>query len=130
MIGSAAMALHGAAVDVGDVDLLMSRTDAAWLLAAQGVEPARGSAHERFRSEVFGRVRLGGYTVEVFGGFHVHDGAGWRELVPESRVARTIGESIVFVPSSAELIGMCRLFGRPKDWERERLLRALINPLP
>lgn len=126
MIGSAAMALHGAGpIEVGDIDLLMSRPDAARLLGARGVPSGPGSKHERFRSDVFGRIRLGGYTVEVFGGFHVLAGGAWRELVPGSRVAMPIEEKALFIPSVAELIGMGRLFGRPKDAEREELLLRL-----
>jgi hypothetical protein len=125
VIGSAAMALHGAAVQVGDIDLLMSRADAARLLELHGRVPMAGSKHDKFRSEVFGRLELSGYTVEVMGGFHVHDGAEWREVRPQSRIALRVGSAELFVPSVAELIEMCRLFGRAKDAERERLLRAL-----
>lgn len=121
------MALHGAELQVGDVDLLMSRTDAERLLERRGLTPAAGSVHEKFRSEVLGRLELCGYTLEVMGGFHVHDGAGWRELSPRSRVAIRIGDAELCVPSVEELIEMCRLFGRPKDAERERLLERLKN---
>jgi hypothetical protein len=118
IIGSAAMALHGTAdLVVGDVDLLMSRSDAAALLRAKGVEPAPGEAGGRFRSDVFGRWRAGAYVVETMGGFHV-DGI---ELVPETRLAA----GGLYVPSVGELIAMCEMFGRPKDEERARLLRAL-----
>lgn len=124
VIGSAAMALHGVeGLAVGDIDLLMSRGDAVRLLERHGIAVVAGSAHDRFRSDVFGRLCLGGYPVEVMAGFHVHDGAGWREVVAESRMPMLGGA--IFVPSVAELIAMCRLFGRPKDAERERLLLAL-----
>jgi hypothetical protein len=118
LIGSAAMALHGVrGLDVGDVDLLMSRRDAAALLRSKGFEPAPGEKGGRFRSDVFGRWRAGAYVVETMGGFHV-DG---RELVPATRVAR----DGLYVPSVDELIAMCGLFARPKDEERITLLRAL-----
>lgn len=112
------MALHGArGIEVGDIDLLMSRGDAAALLAAKGIDPAPGVADERFRSDVFGRWRAGGYPVEVMGGFHV-DG---RELVPATRVA----VSGLCVPSVEELIAMCHAFRRPKDRQRARILGTL-----
>jgi hypothetical protein len=130
VIGSAAMALHGAAVQVGDIDLLMSRADAARLLELHGRVPAEGSAHDKFRSEVFGRLELSGYTVEVMGGFYVCDGAEWREVMPRSRTAFRVGGAELFAPSVEELIEMCRLFGRPKDAEREQLLRALKPSRP
>jgi hypothetical protein len=74
---------------------------------------------------VFGRLELGGYTVEVMGGFHLHDGAGWREVVPRSRAEMRIGAALIYAPSIQELIEMCRLFGRPKDMQRQKLLEAL-----
>jgi hypothetical protein len=118
IIGSAAMALHGVpGLEVGDVDLLMSRRDAAALLRTKGIEPAPGGADGRFRSDVFGRWRAGAYIVEVMGGFHV-DGM---ELVPETRVSA----GGLCVPNVGELIAMCERFGRPKDAERARLLRGL-----
>ncbi|MEA3000358.1 MAG: hypothetical protein QOK17_2191 [Sphingomonadales bacterium] len=118
IIGSAATALHGVrGLTVGDVDLLMSRRDAAALLRSKGVEPAPGEPGGRFRSDVFGRWRAGAYVVEVMGGFHVEG----IELVPETRIAA----GGLYVPSVGELIAMCELFGRPKDKERTQLLRAL-----
>ncbi|WP_431850672.1 hypothetical protein [Allosphingosinicella sp.] len=127
IIGSAAMALHGAGpLKVGDIDLLMSRADAARLLERHGRGAAPGSMHDKFRSDVFGRLELDDYAVEVMGGFHVHDGESWREVVPSSRVEVRLEDTELFVPCVEELIGMCRLFGRPKDVERERLLAALL----
>jgi hypothetical protein len=97
------MALHGVrGLAVGDVDLLMSRRDAADLLRSKGIEPAPGEAGGRFHSDVFGRWRAGGYIVETMGGFHVDR----RELV-------------------SELVAMCELFGRSKDEDRARRLRAI-----
>lgn len=118
VIGSAAMALHGAqGLEVGDIDLLMSRRDAAALLRRQTVEPRPGVPGGRFRSDVFGRWRAGAVTVEVMGGLHVDEMA----LVPRSRVA--IGR--LYVPDVAELIAMCVSFGRPKDVARAQALRRL-----
>ena len=118
IIGSAAMALHGVTgLVVGDIDLLMSRDDAARLLCAKGIEPAPGERGGPFRSDVFGRWAASGFTVEVMGGFRVRG----RELVPASR--QRIGA--VFVPPAEELARMCELFGRPKDAERARRLRGL-----
>lgn len=118
IIGSAAMALHGVTgLEVGDIDLLMSRRDADALLRSRGVDPAPGEAGGRFRSDVFGRWSAGGFVIETMGGFHV-DGV---ELVPRSRIEA----AGLFVPSVAELIAMCELFGRPKDAERAARLREL-----
>jgi hypothetical protein len=119
------MALHGAELHVGDVDVLMSRADATRLLERHGRAPRAGSAHLKFRSDVFGRLVCGGYTVEVMGGFHVRDGADWLEVRPQSRIAFRVGGVELFAPSVEELIDMCRLFGRPKDAERGIILKEL-----
>lgn len=129
LIGSAAMALHGARpLAVGDIDLLMSRSDAERLLLSRGVEPSPGSADGRFRSDVFGRWQAGSYKVEVMAGFHVRADGRWREVVPLSRCTLRVGAAELFVPSVDELVAMCRLFGREKDSEREQLLLSLDPP--
>ena len=125
LIGSAAMAAHGAPVPVRDIDVLLGLTDAAALLTARGLAAA-GVPDGRFRSELFASWDAAPFTVELFAGFHVRDGDGWRRLVPETREARNIGNVEVFVPAIAELIAWGRLFDRPKDREREPLLRALL----
>jgi hypothetical protein len=60
-------------------------------------------------------------------GFHVRDGGRWRELVPRSRIRTDVGGAALFIPSVHELIEMCSLFARPKDRERERLLREVLT---
>jgi hypothetical protein len=93
LIGSAAMALHGARLlTVGDIDLLMSRSDAEGLLRSRGVEPRPGSGNGHFRSDVFGRWQAGSYKVEVMAGFHVRADGRWREVVPSSRCAVRVGD--------------------------------------
>jgi hypothetical protein len=52
LIGSAAMAAHGAPVPVRDIDVLLGLTDAAALLTARGLAAA-GVPDGRFRSELF-----------------------------------------------------------------------------
>lgn len=113
---------------VGDIDLLMSRSDAEGLLRSRGVEPRPGSGNGHFRSDVFGRWQAGSYKVEVMAGFHVRADGRWREVVPSSRCAVRVGDAELFVPSVDELVAMCRLFGREKDAERERLLLSLDPP--
>jgi hypothetical protein len=121
IIGSAAMALHGVeGLEVGDIDLLASRRDAAALLGAKGGAP--GEPGGRFRSDIFGRWRAGAYSVDVMGGFRF-DG---RELVPRTRVER----GGLFVPAVEELIAMCETFGRPKDAERAARLRDFLARRP
>jgi hypothetical protein len=126
IIGSAAAALHGAPdVAVADIDLLMSRRDAARLLRSRGLVPAPGSGGPLFRSETFGRFRAGGYDVEVMAGLHVRTGAGWRLVRLRGRAGMTVGGRILYVPPRAELIALLRRFGRDKDLARAAALEGL-----
>ena len=122
LVGSAAMALHGVRVEVADIDLLTSREDARRLFGASLEEPQPSPL---FRSELFARRPLGRFTLEVMAGFHVRDGAGWREHVPQMRFEVRVGESLLYTPGIDGLIAMCTLFGRPKDLERKRLLEGI-----
>ena len=126
LFGSAAMALHGAGpLAPGDVDLLVSRADAPRLLERLGLPLAPGTRSDRFRSEVFACWREPPLPVEILAGFHVRSGEQWQEVRPRTRVAIALPSGIVHVPDVTELIALCRLFGRPKDFERIRLLEAL-----
>ena len=125
VISSAAVALHGvAAVAVGDVDVLTSVDDARRVMARLGVSPAKDAASPMFRSAVFGQWTAQPLVVEIMAGFHVATGAGWTEVLPKTRLPILVDGAAVHVPDRAELAGMLRLFGRPKDLERVRLLTA------
>ncbi len=127
LIGSAAMALHGApGLDVRDIDLLLSRRDAEALLARRGIAALPGRPDALFRSDIFARWNAGGIAVEMFAGFHLRSGGAWQPLRPQTREKLTVAGACLFVPSVAELIAWCRLFGRPKDAAREELLRSLL----
>lgn len=123
IIASAAVALHGAAVDeVRDVDLLMSEGDARRTLLRAGAEPRAGQATRRFRSAVFGTWLGTPLPVEIFGGFEFAGRDGWARVLPESREPVTVGTRILFIPSAAELRAMLIGFGRPKDLARAGML--------
>ena len=125
VISSAAVALHGAAVDdVRDVDLLMSARDAALALTRVGVEPRPGQATEQFRSAIFGTWHGPPLPVEIFGDFDFAGPDGWSRVAPATREPVAVGDRILFVPSAAELRQMLIGFGRPKDLARARLLPA------
>jgi hypothetical protein len=130
LIGSAAMAVHGAAVEVADVDLLLAVADAQAFLDRRGVAAEAGTPNDIFSSAVFATLPAPPFTVELFAGFRVRGADGWRPLVPETRQMVPIADSTVFVPSIAELIEWGRLFGRPKDAAREPLLQALLGRCP
>lgn len=127
LIGSAAMALHGARpLHIADIDLLTSVGDARRLLQARGVAPETGTSSERFRSEVHASWPVPPLQADLMARFHVRSAAGWREIVPATRLAVETPAGVFYVPAIAELIEMCRLFDRPKDHERRRLLEALL----
>jgi hypothetical protein len=125
VISSAAVALHGVApIEVDDVDVLMSVGDARRVMDRLGVVPIEDGASSLFRSTLFGRWKTPPLVVEIMAGFHVATGAGWTEVLPRTRVPVLVEGSVVYVPDRAELTEMLRLFGRPKDLERVRLLTS------
>jgi hypothetical protein len=123
IIGSAAVALHGASVpDPRDVDLLMSAHDAELFLGRVGGRPRIGKPSEQFRSMVFGTWHGPPLPVEVMGDFSLATATGWRPILPSTREGKAVDGRELFVPSVAELKELLRSFGRPKDLERARLL--------
>ncbi len=125
LIGSAAMAMHGAApIVVADVDLLVSPADAAALIARLGLAPL-AAASDRFRSTPFARWTAPALAVEIMADFHVATAGGWVAVRPRTRVAVDVAGRALFVPAVAELRAIGRLYGRPKDMARDRLLAAL-----
>ena len=126
LIGSAAMAVHGAAVEVRDVDLLLDRDDAEAFLSRRGIAAAPGVPSGLFASALFGAWEKPPYRVEVFAGFRLREGGAWVALVPETREQHRVGGACLYLPSVAELIAWGRRFGRGKDAAREPLLQALV----
>jgi hypothetical protein len=127
IISSAAVALHGVTpVEVGDVDVLMSVADAQRAMDRFGVVPIEDGASALFRSTLFTRWEMPPLVVEIMAGFHVATGSGWTKVLPRTRVPIFVDERVVCVPDRAELAEMLRLFGRPKDLERVRLLTSQV----
>jgi hypothetical protein len=117
------VALHGVTpIEVGDVGLVMSVGDARRLMDALDIKPIEDGASTLFRSTLFGRWETPPLVAEIMAGFHVATSAGWAGVLPRTRVPVLVGGSVVYVPDRAELAEMLRLFGRPKDLERARLL--------
>jgi hypothetical protein len=117
VIGSAAMALHGAPVEAADIDLLVSVGDAERLFAL-----AAGPPSDRFRSARFGTFQAGTMTVEVMAGFELFVGGAWHDVRPPTREALRVGDAWLYTPGVQGLIDLCRAFDRPKDRERTALL--------
>jgi len=126
IIGSAAVALHGAAAVTGirDVDLLMAMADAERLVAQLGLSPEPESDHPQFRSKLFAMWREPPLPVEIFADFKLRSGDGWNAVQLRTREAIAIGQRTLLVPSAEELHQLLLSFGRPKDLERARLLSA------
>jgi hypothetical protein len=122
IIGSAAVALHGADVTVGDVDVLLGEDDARALLPALGIAPAAGEGTALFRSAVFARWTAPPLTVEFMAGFRFRAADGWRVVMPATRERVTVEGAALFVPGRAELVAMLAGFGREKDSERIKAL--------
>ncbi|MDH7639857.1 hypothetical protein [Sphingomonas oryzagri] len=126
IIASAAAVLHGADIDVSDVDLLVSPRDGEALLAGLG-DLGAPAPSDRFRSDLFGRWDGPPLPVDIMAGFHALGSAGWQPIWPATRIAIPLGDAILFVPDIPELIAHCRLFGRPKDLARAAILQRLGN---
>jgi hypothetical protein len=125
IIGSAAVVLHGRDVPrVRDVDLMMSAADAEQFLRRVGGQARPTGAHDRFRSLIFGLWTEPPVPVEVFGGFALATEHGWREVSLSTRECVKIGGQRLFVPAAEELMRLLKMFGRPKDLERVRILRG------
>jgi len=122
VIGSAAAALSGAEIaEIGDVDLLLSETDAQALRSRWSVAPLTSPApSDQFRSAVFFRCETGPLAIEAFGGFEMRVRGLWRPVKPLTRVER----GAVFTPSLAEQIALLEAMGREKDSIRIEALRA------
>ncbi len=127
VISSAAVALHGVTpIKVGDVDILASMRDAREFMRLLGVVPAENDASSRFRSTVFGRWKMPPLVVEIMAGFQVATGAEWTAVQPRTRVPILVEGCFVYVTDRGELVEMLRLFGRPKDLKRVRLLTSRV----
>lgn len=124
VIGSAAVALHGADTKVADIDLLMAPEDAQALLGDAAAARCEATS-ALFRSRVFGTVGEEPYRVEIMADLTVNTESGWRPVTLATREPARVGGATLWVPAREELIELLRLFGREKDLARAALLDAL-----
>lgn len=119
VIGGTAAVLHGLQSEtVGDVDVVLSATDARRVLSDLGIDAIADGGDGTFRSEVFARWTDLPLMVEFLGGFHIRGAPieiATRDPVP-------VRDAIVYVPSRTELVRILRLFGRPQDIARAEAL--------
>ena len=125
LIGGAAVALQGLAIDIADIDVLLSVRDIRQVIAILNIRPNEGVAIDRVRSDVWARWTALPLGVDLITGLQIRTGALWTRVEPKTREAVTVGGCAVYVPSWVELIGILRLFGRPKDLERAEALARL-----
>jgi len=125
LIGGAAVALHGLAIPIADIDVLMSRRDIVRVIARLGIEPVEGVAIDRIRSETWVRWTAPSLAVDLMTRLEVRTGEHWRRVAPGTRQAIGIEGRTLYVPTRPELVDILRLFGRPKDLERAEGLARL-----
>ncbi|MGP7796122.1 hypothetical protein [Sphingomonas sp. CLY1604] len=130
IIGSAAVALHGAATPVADIDLLTSERDARRLIATHRLSIMQPDDHPLFRSQLFARWPRQDRTVEIMAGLEVRDGAGWTPVEPRTQMCRTIAGEAIYLPDRMEMMAILDRFGRPKDQVRRALLAAMCTGAP
>jgi hypothetical protein len=109
-----------------EIDVLASARDAeGFVLRHAGLieRDHRPPGDELFRSR-FARFRFAPLPVEVMGGLHVRRDGAWKPV----RIATTrlvdCGGAVVPVPSPAEQLRLFEWFGRDKDIDKARRLRA------
>lgn len=127
LIGSAAARLVGVDIDVADVDVLTTHSDAVRLMehwTGRRVPDYEPPGDGRFRS-CFARFDFPGLPLEVMGGLELDRGGGWQSVRAGTLVHVKLDGLIVPVPAPADQIRLLGEFGRGKDRQRARLLRAL-----
>lgn len=127
VIGSAAAALSGAAVQAADLDLLTSVADAQrlielWPLRLDTSYVPAGA--DRFRSR-FARFQFPGMPLEVMGGLELHGADGWQAVRVHHVMHVSVAGLDVPIPARDEQIRILESFGRAKDLARAGMLRAL-----
>jgi hypothetical protein len=128
LIGSTAMLLAGVDDIVPhDIDVLASARDAeAFVLRHAGLieRDHRPPGDELFRSR-FARFRFAPLPVEVMGGLQVCRDGAWKPVrIGTTRMVDCGGGAVVPVPSPAEQLRLFEWFGRDKDIDKARRLRA------
>jgi hypothetical protein len=118
LLGGTAVALHGLAIDIADVDVLVSVADVRRLMSKLGLAAQPATPVDRIRSEVWLSWTGLPLGVDFMAGLEVRAGDRWQRISPTTREAVRAGDSLLYVPVRSELIDILRQFGRPKDLQR------------
>jgi len=117
LIGSGALILLGVPLEAaGDLDIVVDadgarRLRSAWKEWLESAEPKAPDGP--FRSDDFARYRTPWGPVEVMGGLRVR-----------GRLLEVAGP----IPSADEQLRILRLFGRPKDLAKAKVVEAFLAP--
>lgn len=124
VIGSAAIALSGVAIEVPDVDLLVSQRDAETLLRGWATPKSSAEGGDRFRS-LLGEHRGAPIPIEIMGALEVSVEGLWMPVTPTTRHRVAVGDGSVFIPDVPDQLALLLMFRRPQDLVRaEMLMRA------
>ena len=127
VFGGAAMALSGLTEwRVPDVDVMCSPRDAKKLIEGLygNITPDPGEG--LFRSRVYGQILTTPVPIEVMAEMEVRNGGEWTMVTFDTRIPVAVGGGRLYIPSVAEQIETCKLFGRPKDLQRAEQLQRLL----
>jgi signal peptidase I len=114
-------------VPVRDIDILLSVADAKRIMGQLGVVSLPDQGSDRFCSQVYAQV---GETIQFdfMAGLKVRANDGRVPVSPRPTSRVMFGEWPIYLPSRADMAGILRLFGRPKDLARLDLLERNVRP--
>ena len=121
ILGSAAIALTGVAIEVLDVDLLVSERDARTLLADWALPGAAGDGEERIRS-IRGEHAGTPIPIQIMGGLEVCTEGTWVPVTPNTRERIALPGGAVYIPDAADQLALLLMFRRTQDLVRAEML--------
>ena len=121
IIGSAAIALTGIAIEVPEVELLLSERDAGALLAGWAQPRPATEGQDRFRS-IHGEHTATPIPIEIMGGLEVCTGGTWVPVTPGTRDRIELAGGAVYIPDAADQLALLLMFRRTRDLVRAEML--------
>lgn len=123
IIGGAAYSLYGGgSAAINDIDVIVSKSDAARLSAQLNIPNLADTGSEKFRSSWLLRPAIGEVSVEIFADFRIFSSGHWHKVQPKTRQAMTLNHTTLYVPGKKELADIFLACGRAKDLERAAYL--------